>query len=146
MKNTFKNILVPYNGTDGSQKAFDKAVGLASPIHANITIFTCVEKRSTFSFFKSKTKNDEYEKERKTVETQHMKMKTFANKNKVECNSQIVQGNYASEEILSFADQHNIDLIIMSKTKFTSHKERMHYQSTLENVFRNAHCPILILN
>lgn len=118
MTSTFKNILVPYNGTESSQKAFDKAIALASNFHAKITLFTCIEKRPTFSLFKSKTKNDEFERERKIIEKQHIEMKKFAKEKNVDCNSKIVSGDYASEEILSFVDQHNIDLIIMQKTKF----------------------------
>lgn len=146
MTNTFKNILVPYNGTESSQKAFYKAISLASSLQAKITVFTCIEKRQTFSLFKSKTKDDEFEKEKETVEKQHMEMKNFAKENNVDCNFKIVRGDHAAEKILSFVDQHNIDLIIMKKTKFSSHKERIHYQSTLEDVFRNITCPILILN
>jgi len=51
----------------------------------------------------------------------------------------------ASVKILEFAKQHDVDLIIMTKTKISSRYEKQHYQSTIENVFRNAHCPILIL-
>ncbi|WP_316504200.1 universal stress protein [Nitrosopumilus sp.] len=47
--------------------------------------------------------------------------------------------------ILEFAKQHKVDLIIMTKTKITSRYEKQHYQSTIENVFRNAHCPILTI-
>lgn len=142
----FKNILVPYNGTEGSHKAFDKAISLAAPLNAKITIFTCIEKRQLFSLFKSKAKNEDFEKERRVVEKQHMEMKTIAGKNKVDCNSKIVHGDHAADEILSFSEHQSIDLIIMNKTKFSSHKEKIHYQSTLEDVYRNASCPILTLN
>ena len=132
-------------GTAGSNNAFRKAISLASSLQANIPIITCLEKRSIFSLFKPKTKNDEFEKERKEVEKQHIEMKTFAKEHRVTCNSKIVRGDLASSEILSFADQHDIDLIIMSKTKFSSRHEKIHHHSTLENVFRNTFCPVLIL-
>ncbi len=145
MIETFKNILVPYNGTEDSHKAFESAIALASPLQAKINIFTCIEKRQIFSLFQSKTKDNEFEKEKKIVEKQHSGMKTFAKENGVACSSKIVHEDHAADAILSFSDRQNIDLIIMSKTKFSSHKERMHYQSTLESVFRNATCPILTL-
>jgi len=145
MTSVFKNILVPFNGTKGSQKAFNKAVPLASSVNASIFIFTCIEKRQIFSFFKFKASNEEFEKERKIVEKQHIEMKTFAQEKGVSCSSNIIKGDHASSEILNFADKHKIDLIIMTRTKFSSHKERIHYQSTLEDVFRNTICPILIL-
>jgi len=54
MSKTFEQILVPYNGTTGSEKAFKKAISLASSINAKITIITCLEERNTFGFFKTK--------------------------------------------------------------------------------------------
>lgn len=37
------------------------------------------------------------------------------------------------------------DLIKTTKTKLSSRYEKQHYHSTVENMFRNAPCPILIL-
>ena len=145
MTRTFEHILVPYNGTKGSDKAFKKAISLASSIHAKITILTCLEERSTFGFFKTKTSKQEFEKESKLVEIQHLKLEKFAKEHDVLCNSKIVKNGLASVKILEFAKQHDVDLIITTKTKLTSHYEKQHYHSTVENVFRNASCPILIL-
>ena len=120
---------------------------MASSVQAKIVIFTCLEKRPTFTLFKFKVRNDdELEKEKKTVEKQHMEMKTFAKEHDVDCYSKIGIGNLASSEILEFAEQPDVDLIIINKTKFSSHYEKSHYHNTLENVFRNTSCPILILN
>ena len=145
MSKTFENILVPYNGTTSSEKAFRKAISLASAIEAKITVLTCLEERSTFGFFKTKTSKQEFEKERKLVEKQHLKLKKFAKDHNVSCGSKIVKNGLASTKILEFAKQHNVDLIIATKTKLSSHYEKQHYHSTIENVFRNAPCPILVL-
>ncbi|MGI9567394.1 MAG: universal stress protein [Nitrosopumilus sp.] len=145
MINTFKHILIPYNGTTGSKKAFRKAVALASSIQAKITVLTCLEERPAFGFFKTKTSKHEFEKERKTVEKQQLELEKFAKGHDVSCNSKIVKNGLASTKILEFAKQHDVDLIITTKTKFSSRFEKQHYHSTVENMFRNAPCPILIL-
>ena len=145
MTNTFKHVLVPYNGTTGSEKAFRKSVALAGSIQAQITVLTCLEERPTFGFFKTKTSKQEFEKERKLIEKQHLELEKFAKEHDVSCDSKIVKNGLASVKILEFARQHNADLIIMTKTKISSNYEKQHYQSTIENVFRNTHCPILIL-
>lgn len=146
MTKTFKHILIPYNGTARSQKTFRKAISLASALQAQVTIFTCLEKRITFALFKTKTRKEELEKEKKLVEKQHLDMKEFARRHDVKCDSKIVRGDSASNEILSFIEHHDIDLIIMSKTKFVSHYEKMHHYNTIENVFSNTSRAILILN
>ena len=145
MTKTFGHILTPYNGTAGSEKAFRKATSLASSIQARITILTCLEERPTFGFFKTKTSKQEFEKERNLVEKQHLKLEKFAKEHDVSCDSKIVKNGLASINILEFAKQHDVDLIMMTRTKLSSHYEKQHYQSTIENVFRNAHCPIMIL-
>ena len=145
MSKTFEHILVPYNGTTGSEKAFRKAISLATLIQAKITILTCLEERQTFGFFKTKTSKQEFEKERKLVEKQHMKLEKFAKEHNISCDFKIAKNGLASIKILEFAKQHSVDLIITTRTKLVSNYEKQHYQSTVENMFRNAPCPILIL-
>ena len=145
MNKNFEHVLVPYNGTSGSQKAFKKAIGLSQLINAKITVLTCLEERPTFGFFKTKTSKQEFEKERKLVEKQHSELEKLAKKQDISFNSKTVKNGLASLQILDFAKKHDVDLIIMTKTKLSSPYEKLHYQSTIENVFRNAHCSILIL-
>jgi nucleotide-binding universal stress UspA family protein len=137
MTKTFEHILVPYNGTAGSEKAFRKAISLASTIQAKITIVTCLEERPTFGFFKTKTSKKEFEKERKLVEKQHLKLEKFAKEHDVSCDSKIVKNGLASTRILEFSKQHSVDLIITTKTRLSSRYEKQHYHSTVENMFRN---------
>ena len=96
-------------------------------------------------FFKTKTSKQEFEKERKLVEKHHLELETIAKKHTISFSSKIVKNGMASVKILEFSKQHGVDLIIMTKTKISSSYEKQHYQSTIENVFRNTHCPILIL-
>lgn len=145
MTKTFEHILIPHNGGPGSQKAFRKAISLASSIQAKITVFTCLEERQIFGFFKTKTSKQEFEKECKLVEKQHRTLEKFAKEHNVSYRSRIVKKGLASMKILEFAKQHDVDLIIMTKTKLSSYYEKQHYHSTVENVFRNATCPIMIL-
>ncbi|MGH1566849.1 MAG: universal stress protein [Nitrosopumilus sp.] len=145
MTKIFEHILIPYNGTPGSQKAFKKAMSIASLIQAKITVFTCIEERPTFGFFKTKTSKQEFEKECKLVEKQHLELEKIVKKYNISFSSKIVKNDLASVNILEFSKQHDVDLIIMTKTKLTSRYEKQHYQSTIENVFRNSPCPILIL-
>ena len=146
MAKIFEHILVPYNGTKGSDKAFRKAVALASSIQAKITILTCLEERPTFGFFKTKTSKQEFEKEHNLVEQQHLELEKIVKKHDISFNSKITKNGLASVKILEFAKQYDVDLIITTKTKFSSRYEKQHHHSTVENMFRNTPCPILILD
>lgn len=136
--------MVPYNGTSGSNKAFRKAISLASVIWAEIMIITCLEEKPTLGFFKTKTNRQEFEKQKKHMEKWHVELEKFSKGHDVSASSKIVKNGMASVRILEFAKQHNVDLIIMAKTKILNRYEKRHYQSTIENVFRNVQCQILI--
>ena len=145
MSTVFEHILVPYNGTSGSNKSFRKAISIASLANSKVTVLTCLEERHSFGFFKTKTSKQEFERERKSVEKQQKILEKFASDHKITCKSKIVKSGFASQGIIEFAKNHNVDLIIMAKTKISSRYEKMHYQSTIENVLRNAVSPILVL-
>jgi len=145
MAKVFEHILVPYNGTSGSEKAFKKAISLASSIDSKITVLTCIEERQTFGFFKTKTSKQEYEKERKLVEKQHLKLEKICTEKDIPFGSAITKNGLASERIVDYAKKHDVDLIITKRTKMTSSYEKHSYHSTVENMFRLSPCPILIL-
>lgn len=145
MAKVFEHILVPYNGTAGSEKAFKKAISLTSSTNSKITVLTCIEERQTFGFFKTKTSKQEFEKERKLVEKQHQKLEKVCNDKELKFTSTITKNGLASERIVDYAKKHDVDLIITKRTKMISSYEKHSYHSTVENMFRLAPCPILIL-
>ena len=142
----FEHILIPYNGTSESAKSFKKAVAMASLFNAKISILTCIERRSLFALFKKKTKKEELDKEQEFVQREHKEMLEYARKQEVEASAKILRADYVSNEILEFAEQNEIDLIVLSKKKFTLEAEKMHYHSTLEGVTKNATCSVMIVH
>ena len=146
MSNVFKHILVPYNGTPGSQKAFKKAIALTQLTKSKITILTCLEERSTFGLFKTKTNKQDFEKECKLVTQEHLGLEKYAKGYDISPVFKIVKNNMASYAILEFADKHDVDLIIMGKKKPATRYEKVHYHSTVEDVSKNSDCSILIIN
>ena len=145
MNKIFEHILVPYNGCPGSQKAFKKSVELAKVTQSKITIFTCLEERSTFGFFKTKTSKGEFKKRDQSRRKTTPEIGRIYESYDISCGSKIVKNKLVSTRILEFVKQHKIDLIIITRTKISSRIEKQHYQSTVENIFRNSPCPILIL-
>ena len=142
----FKHILVPYNGTPGSQKAFKKAIALAQLTKSKITILTCLEERSTFGLFKTKTNKQDFEKEYKLVTQEHLGLEKYAKEHNVSSGFKIVKNNMPSHVILEFADKHDVDLIVKRKKKLVIRYEKTHYHSTVEDVSKNSDCAILIIN
>lgn len=146
MNETFEHMLVPYNGTSGSQKAFRKAVALARHIRAKVTVITCLEERTTFGLFKTRIDKQEYEKERSLVEQEHSQLASYASKYDVFPIFKITKSNIPSHSILEFAKNNDVDLIIMGRRKFVTRYEKIHHHTTIEDLSQNFHGGILILN
>ena len=147
MKNVklFERVLFPYKGTTAEEKPFKQTIKLASSIGAKVTILTCLEERHVFGVFKTKTSKREFEREYEAVKKSHYYMKQYAQEHYVTCYSKIIKGGLPSIKILEFAKKHNTELIVLTKTTLSSHYEKLHHHSTVENVSKNATCPILIL-
>jgi len=145
MTESFEHILVPYNGCAGSQKSIKKAVGLAKAIKSKITVLTCLEDRTTFGLFKTKTNKQELEKEEKIVMQEHLKLEDYAKKSDVSIEFKIIKSSIAAQTILEYAEKHNVDLIVMGMRNQTKY-EKMHYPSTIEDVSKNFNGAVLILN
>ncbi|NND86806.1 MAG: universal stress protein [Nitrosopumilus sp.] len=145
MSKIFEHILVPYNGTSGSQKAFKKAIPLAKISESKITILTCIEERATFGLFKTKTDKQEIKKEEDQVKTEHVNLEKHAKKSDVSLCFKIIKSDRPTLSILEFADKHNVDLIVLGTRKLTKF-EKIHYPSTIEDISKNFHGAVLILN
>ena len=145
MNKVFKHILVPYNGCPGSQKAFKKAVELTQLAKSKLTILTCMEDKATFGLFKTKTNKEEFEKERKLVIQEHVKLEKYAENLDVSPIFKITKSSMPARDILEFATKHNVDLIVMGMRNRTRY-EKTHYPSTMEDVSKNFQNGILILN
>lgn len=141
----FEHILIPYNGCTGSQKAFKKAITLAKLTKSKITILTCLESRSMFGLFKTKTSKQEFEEEHKLVSLEHAKLGKYAKKNDISLNFRIITNNIAHDAILEFAEKQNVDLIVMGMNKRTRY-EKIHFPSTMEYISKNFQGALLILN
>ena len=141
----FKNILLPYNGTKGSQKAFKKAVTLAQLTKSKLTILTCLEECSTFGLFKTKANRQNFERERKHVILEHAKLDEYAKKHRVSPSFKIIKSSIASRTILEYAEKHKTDLIVLGRKKMTRY-EKIHFPSTIEDISKNFDGALLIIN
>ena len=100
MNKMFDHILVPFNGCPGSQKAFKKAVALTKKKKSRMTVLTCLEEKSAFGLFKTKTNKQKFEKECKLSTKEHTKLEEYSQKFNVSFDSKIIKGDMASHSIL----------------------------------------------
>ena len=145
MKEIFNNILIPYNGCKGSQKAFKKAIKLAQLTQSKITVLTCVEGRSVFGFLKPKSKKQEFEHEKKSIIKEYEHLESYAKSHNISLDFKILKSDLPYETILEFADSNDIDLIVLGINSRSTY-ERIHYPHTVENIVKSFQGTLLIIN
>ncbi|MDH3313378.1 MAG: universal stress protein, partial [Nitrosopumilus sp.] len=59
MVGIFEHILIPYNGTSGSEKAFEKALEIAEKFESKLTAMTVIQSKTTDSAGMSLTRMQE---------------------------------------------------------------------------------------
>lgn len=138
-----KKILIPYDATPSSIKVLKRILPIIENNHSKIILFTCVRDIATFGFFKTKKDKQHFNYEKERAAKFQEVAKKEARKIGLDITSKIVKSDLESKSIIDYARKENVDVIIMSKSKLSSHAERVYYNSTVEAVFEKAPCMFL---
>ncbi len=137
----FRNVLVPVDGSEGSEKALDCALSICAALGARLTALA-VEGRlpayaaSVGEVDEVKREKDEYF--RGVLQRAHDE----AHRQGVEASTDLVPG-HAAEVIAHYARAHDHDLIVIG--------HRGHFLgdyllgSTADRVAHHAHCPVMVV-
>ncbi|MCV0431610.1 universal stress protein [Nitrosopumilus sp.] len=139
-----KNILVPYDFTNFGDIAFEKAIEIAKKFESKLTLLTVIGSdidTSNMSWTRAQEVHDESENKAKEnlneIKNSHMV-------ENIPISVEIVHNPSNSEGILSFADNNNMDLIIMGSHGRSGFK-KMVLGSVASQVVTKAKCPVLIV-
>lgn len=105
-----ENILIPVDGSRSSMKGLKLSLSIAKETKSKITAVHVIRNSFELNFpISSKIKRIH----RKNAERIILEVQKIAEKNKVSLVGKILQGNNIGREIIKFADNKNIDLIIV---------------------------------
>lgn len=137
---TYGDILVPTDGSGGVQESVSAAVELAeragATVHALYVVDTRIGKRFADAVWPGKELRVEGEKAVASIEG-------AAHRADLDAETAVRRG-VPAEEILDYADEHGIDLVVMG-THGRSGPERAVVGSTTEHVLRSADVPVLVV-
>ncbi len=141
----FKKLVVGYDGSESSQKALEKAIALAKELNAELHIVGVVR---PFEFaaidYIPPEEIEEYEKEEMTKEEKYLsEAKKIAEKEGIEPFTKVMEGEPA-EELMSYADENDCDLIIIGHRGVGGFK-RMLLGSTASNLVKYANQSVLVV-
>ena len=163
---TYNNILVPYDNSKLSDTAFDHAMTIAkmssissSDQIVNVMLFyvtPIINMPFTIETVSLKSKKTgetialrEYIKElhheikENAIKMLDRKIKKYENIDNISLKSKVIIGNPA-EEIIKFANDKAIDLIVMGTTGLSGIKKFV-FGSVARNVSEKANCPVMLV-
>lgn len=139
------NILVPFDGSTYSVKAFNTALDIAKKQKAKINVLTCLEKENLGAWYVDKRINAKIIKDAKKFAMNFLsKLEKTAKNSGVLLSIYILETKSISKQIVNFANSKKINLIVIG-----SHGQSGFNQFILGSVSnavsQSAKCPVLII-
>ena len=141
----FSNILVPFDLSNQSIRAFKVALDLAKKYDSKVTLLTCVEGDAWHhKFYDSRADNELIRKQKKTTLAHIAKLEPLAKKSDIPLKSQILKSTSVAKDITTFAKSRKMDLIVMGSHGRTG-ADKLILGSVANGVTQKASCPVLII-
>ena len=139
------NILVPFDGSSFSIKAFNAALDIAKKQGAKIQVITCLEKDNLGAWYKDKRINKQIVRNAKKFAMEFLsKLETTAKDSGVLLSVHVIETKSISKQIVDFAVSKKINLIVIGSHGQTGFN-RFLLGSVSNSVSQSAKCPVLII-
>jgi nucleotide-binding universal stress UspA family protein len=140
----FKNILVPYDATSFSNRAFRKALDIAKKDGSKITILTVVGgKYSAIRGF-SKISPQIIKKQQRAAKKFIYNLESAAKSSNVSVSVKIKQGTIIVKEIINFAKSKKSDLIVIGSHGRTG-LNKLILGSVANGVAQQVKCSVMVV-
>ncbi|WP_249111167.1 universal stress protein [Nitrosopumilus sp. K4] len=140
----FKNILVAYDSSGFSNRAFKSALDIAEP-KSQITIVTVLTGIYQPSIgFSMKYSKDLLDKETKILNNIFSKLQATAKKKDILLSLKILQNNSVSKAILDYVNSHKYDLIVIGSHGRTG-LNKMILGSVANAVSQQSKIPVMVV-
>ena len=139
------NILVPFDGSAYSVKAFNAALDIAKKHDAKINVLTCLEKENLGAWYVDKRVNKKIIRDAKKFAMVFLsKLKKTANSYGVSLSVHVLETKSISKQIVDFANSKKINLIVIGSHGQTGFNKFL-LGSVSNAVSQSAKCPVLII-
>ena len=141
----FSNILVPFDLSNQSVRAFKAALDIAKKYDSKITILTCLEGDAWHhKYYDSRADNELIKKQKKVTLVHIAKLEKLANRADMKFKSQILKSTSVVKDITTYAKSRKIDLIVMGSHGRTG-VDKLILGSVANGVTQKSSCPVLII-
>ncbi|MDH5463132.1 MAG: universal stress protein [Nitrosopumilus sp.] len=141
----FKNILVPFDLSDQSTRAFKVALDVAKKYNSKITLLTCIEGDAWHHKYYDARADSELIKKQEKVSKEHLsELESLAAKNNVSITSNIIASKSVVKDIVTFAKSRKHDLVVIGSHGRTGF-DKLLLGSVANGVSQKIRCPVLIV-
>ena len=141
----FKNILVPFDLSSQSTRAFKMALDIAKKYDSKITLLTCIEGDAWHHKYYDARADSELIKKQKKVSKKHLEdLESLASKNNVSISSSIITSKSVVNDIVTFAKSRKHDLVVIGSHGRTG-LDKLLLGSIANGVSQRIRCPVLIV-
>ena len=140
----YETVLLPTDGSERAAEALDHAIEAANAYGAELHIISVMDERIMLAADadeKSEVRSELAENAEAAVET----LATSAANKDISVRTATPEG-VPYREILSYADDEGIDLIVIGTHGRTGREKRINLGSTTERVVKSAEQPVLVVN
>ncbi|QDI89345.1 universal stress protein [Candidatus Nitrosopumilus sp. SW] len=139
-----EKILVPFDGSGYSQKAFEKALEISEKFESKLVVVTVLQSKVSDSAGISLERMQEIQEEEKDTATVMLKkLEDKANAKNIPFSMEIIHNPSPSDGIVTFADKNKVDLIVIGSHGRTGFRKIV-LGSVANGVLAHAKCPVLI--
>ncbi len=143
------NILVPFEISSTSYKAFRTALDIAKENKAILTVLTVIN-----SSGKAETHGFEHmlpgmvlaEYDQRRVENEWPKLSKEAQNMNIELNSAVLDDSFAAKGIVNFAQENKMDLMVMGNGDRKVSKDNFQSSVSQEVIGLHPACQVLVVN
>ena len=140
----FQNILVPYDGTNFSNRAFRKALEIAKKDNSKIIIFTMIEGEYSAIMGYSKINPQVIKKQENAAKKYIYKLEHIGKNLNVPISVNIKQGTSIVKEIIDVANSKKSDLIVLGSHGRTG-LNKLILGSVANGVVQQAKCSVMVV-
>ncbi len=141
----FQNILVPFDLSDQSTRAFKVALDVAKKYRSKVTLLTCLEGDAWHHKYYDARADKELIKKQSKVTKKHIeKLESYAEKNNITIKTQIITSKSVVNDIVTFAKSRKHDLIVIGSHGRTGF-DKVLLGSVANGVSQKTRCPVLIV-
>lgn len=138
-----KNILIPYDFTSFSDEAFKAAMEIGKKFDSKLTLLTIIGKDVTTSDMSWSSVQDAHDKAENKAKEDLSKIQKSNMIENVPISVEIIHNPSAADGILAFAENNNIDLIVMGSHGRSGFKKLVLGSVALE-VVTKSNCRVLV--